>query len=590
MVKKMSESSTVVGNSHRVLIRRFAPGLQQLLDYRREWLRFDLVAGVSVAAVAVPTAIAYAQLIGFEPVVGLYAAILPLVAYALFGTSRQLIVNPDAATCAIFAATVLPLAGGDSDALRSLSMVLAVLTGLVCIAAGFLRLGFLADFLAKPILVGYLNGVAISIFLGQIGKVFGFSLQAPGISLRLIEFAGKLPETHLLTLAVGITTLAVILISKRLVPRAPAPLLATIAAVALVYGLGLESRGVAVVGALPAGLPGLSWPRLDGENLKLLFGGALGVALVSFSSGMVTARSFAARNHYDIDVDQEFIALGTCQIAAGLSEGFAVTGADSRTAVNDAMGGKTQLVGLIAAATMAGVLYFLTAPLRYLPLAALGAVLIIAAIGLFDGTALRKMWRVNRAECVLSLFTTIGVIWLDLLQGILLAVGSALLLLIKRASRPTDAVLGRVSGMRGWHDVADHQDAITNPGLIIYRFGAGIVFFNAGYFKKRVVEIVTSHTDIEWIILDGSTINHVDVTGAEMLESLAEELAARGVRFGLANARHEVRNVLENAGALERIGSDFIFSTLNTASDAFLQRVTECNLILTRPTSVKRGS
>lgn len=590
MVKKMSESSTVVGNSHRVLIRRFAPGLQQLLDYRREWLRFDLVAGVSVAAVAVPTAIAYAQLIGFEPVVGLYAAILPLVAYALFGTSRQLIVNPDAATCAIFAATVLPLAGGDSDALRSLSMVLAVLTGLVCIAAGFLRLGFLADFLAKPILVGYLNGVAISIFLGQIGKVFGFSLQAPGISLRLIEFAGKLPETHLLTLAVGITTLAVILISKRLVPRAPAPLLATIAAVALVYGLGLESRGVAVVGALPAGLPGLSWPRLDGENLKLLFGGALGVALVSFSSGMVTARSFAARNHYDIDVDQEFIALGTCQIAAGLSEGFAVTGADSRTAVNDAMGGKTQLVGLIAAATMAGVLYFLTAPLRYLPLAALGAVLIIAAIGLFDGTALRKMWRVNRAECVLSLFTTIGVIWLDLLQGILLAVGSALLLLIKRASRPTDAVLGRVSGMRGWHDVADHQDAITNPGLIIYRFGAGIVFFNAGYFKKRVVEIVTSHTDIEWIILDGSTINHVDVTGAEMLESLAEELAARGVRFGLANARHEVRNVLENAGALERIGSDFIFSTLNIASDAFLQRVTECNLILTRPTSVKRGS
>jgi high affinity sulfate transporter 1 len=573
MAKKMSESSMAVGNNHRALISRFAPGLQQLLDYRREWLRCDLMAGVSVAAVAVPTAIAYAQLIGFEPVVGLYAAILPLVAYALFGTSRQLIVNPDAATCAIFAATVLPLAGGDPDLLRSMSMVLAVLTGLVCIAAGFLRLGFLADFLAKPILVGYLNGVAISIFLGQIGKVFGFSLQAPGISLRLIEFAGKLPQTHLLTLAVGITTLTVILVSKRLVPRAPAPLLATIAAVALVYSLGLETRGVAVVGALPAGLPDLSWPRLDAENLKLLFGGALGVALVSFSSGMVTARSFAARNHYDIDVDQEFIALGTCQIAAGLSQGFAVTGADSRTAVNDAMGGKTQLVGLLAAATMAAVLYFLTEPLRYLPIAALGAVLIIAAIGLFDGTALRKMWRVNRAECVLSLFTTIGVIWLDLLQGILLAVGSALLLLIKRASRPTDAMLGRVRGMRGWHDVADHQDAIIHPGLIIYRFGAGIIFFNAGYFKKRVVELVACHADIEWIIMDGSTINIVDITGAEMLESLAEELAARGVRFGLANARHEVRNVLENAGVLERIGSDFIFSTLNTASDAFLHRV-----------------
>ncbi len=458
----------------KAVIGRFAPGLRQLLDYRREWLRFDLVAGVSVAAVAVPTAIAYAQLIGFEPIVGLYAAILPLVAYALFGTSRQLIVNPDAATCAIFAATVLPLAGGDADALRSLSMALAVLTGLLCIAAGIFRLGFLADFLGKPILVGYLNGVAISIFLGQIGKVFGFSMQSRGITPRLIEFAGKLPHTHLPTLMVGLTTLAVIMGSKRLSPRAPAPLLATVAALVLVYGLGLEDRGVAVVGALPAGLPGLIWPHFDQEILKLLLGGALGVALVSFSSGMVTARSFAARNRYDIDVDQEFIALGACQIASGLSQGFAVTGADSRTAVNDEMGGKTQMVGLIAAATMAVVLFFLTEPLRYLPVAALGAVLIVAAIGLFDIAALRKMWRVNRAECVLSLFTMLGVIWLDLLQGILLAVGSALLLLIKRTSRPPDAVLGHVPGMRGWHDVADHQEAITNPGLMVYRFTPGL--------------------------------------------------------------------------------------------------------------------
>lgn len=556
-----------------MLVNRFAPGLWHLLDYRREWLRSDLVAGVSVAAVAVPTAIAYAQLIGFEPIVGLYAAILPLVAYALFGSSRQLIVNPDAATCAIVAATVVPLGGGDSDALRSLSMVLAVLTGLVCIAAGIFRLGFFADFLSKPILVGYLNGVAISIFVGQIGKIFGFSMQSHGIILGLIEFAGKLPQTHLLTLFVGFTTVAVIMISKRVVPHAPAPLLATVVAVALVYGLGLESRGVAVVGALPAGLPDLSWPRLDAENLKLLLGGALGVALVSFSSSMVTARSFAARNRYDIDVDQEFIALGTCQIASGLSLGFAVAGADSRTAVNDDMGGKTQMVGLIAAATMVAVLFFLTEPLRYLPMAALGAVLIIAAIGLFDVAALRKMWRVNRAECILSLFTTVGVIWLDLLQGILLAVGSALLLLIKNASRPTDAVLGRVSGKKGWHDVAYHQEAATHPGLMIYRFGAGITFFNSGYFKKRVVALIASHADVEWIIVDGSTINHVDITGAEMLESLAGELATRGVHFGFANIHRQVRNVLERAGALERIGFGSVFSTLNTASDAFLRRV-----------------
>jgi high affinity sulfate transporter 1 len=570
---KCMRAPTTVGNNRNALIARFAPGLRQLLDYRREWLGIDLVAGVSVAAVAVPTAIAYAQLIGFEPIIGLYAAILPLVAYALFGTSRQLIVNPDAATCAIFAATVLPLSAGDSDALRSLSMALAVLTGLVCIAAGILRLGFLADFLAKPILVGYLNGVAISIFVGQVGKVVGFAMHSRGIIQMLIELAGKLHLTHLPTLAVGLTTLAVITGSKRLSPRVPALLLAMVAAVALSYGLGLEDRGVAVVGELPAGLPGLSWPQFDAETLKLLLGGALGVALVSFSSGMVTARSFAARNRYDIDVDQEFIALGACQIASGLSQGFAVTGADSRTAVNDAMGGKTQIVGLTAAATMAVVLFFLTEPLRYLPVAALGAGLIIAAIGLFDVAALRKMWRVNRAECVLSLFTTVGVIWLDLLQGILLAVGSALLLLITRVSRPPDTLLGRVPGIRGWHDMAHTVEATTPTGLIVYRFGAGIVFFNAGYFKKRVMELIASHSDIEWFILDGSTINTVDVTGAEILESLAGELASSGVRFGLANIQHGVRNSLERADVLERIGPDFIFPTLNTANDAFLHRV-----------------
>jgi MFS superfamily sulfate permease-like transporter len=326
---------------------------------------------------------------------------------------------------------------------------------------------------------------------------------------------------------------------------------------------------------LPPGLPGLSWPNFDPAFLTPLLGGALGVALVSFSSGMVTARSFAARNHYDIDADQELIALGACQISSGLSQGFAVTGADSRTAINDAMGGKTQMAGLFAAAMMTVVLFFLTKPLQYLPLAALGAVLIVAAIGLFDVPALHKMWRVSRSECGLALFTMFGVIWLDLLQGILLAVGSALLLLIKRASRPPDGLLGRVPGMRGWHEAAHHQDAITHPGLVVYRFGAAIVFFNAGYFKKRVVEIVASHPGIEWLIVDGSTINLVDITGAEMLESLAEELAGRGVRFGLANVHREVRNKLERAGTMEHIGTDFIFATLNTASDAFASRTRE---------------
>ena len=422
----------------KAILYRIAPGLGVLAAYQRDWLRHDLIAGVSVAAVALPTAIAYAQIIGLDPVVGLYAAIPALLAYALFGTSRHLIVNPDAATCAMIAATLTPLAAGDPEVLLSLSVVLAIFTGLFCFAASALRLGFLADFLSRPILIGFLNGVAISIFLGQIGKVFGFPMKSHGIIASFIEFVGKVPETHLPTLAVGLLAIAVMLVSKRLLPRWPGPLLAVVAAVAVVKVLGLEAAGVAVVGDVPAGLPRLRWPTFDPQFLQPLFGGALGVALVSFCNAMVVARSFAAKNHYEVDADRELSALGASQLAAGLCQGFAVSGTESRTAMNHAMGGKSQVAGLVAAAVMAAVLLFLTAPLSYLPKAALGAVLIFAAIGLFDVASLRRLWRVSRPEFGVAIATMVGVIALDVLEGILMAVALALLLLLNAAlARPT---------------------------------------------------------------------------------------------------------------------------------------------------------
>jgi high affinity sulfate transporter 1 len=551
----------------RNLLLRVAPGLVNLLGYRREWLRSDAAAGVSVAAVALPTAIAYAELIGFEPVVGLYAAILPLLVYAIFGTSRHLIVNPDAATCAMVGTTLMPLIAIHPNALVSLSVVLAFFTGIFCILAGLLRLGFVADFLAKPILVGFLNGVAIHIFLGQIGKVFGFSMKSHGIVPSLLEFMQKVPQTHLPTLAVGVLTIGVMLAGKRWLPRWPAPLLAVVFAVALVYSIGLEAKGVAVVGQVPAGLPRLRWPEFDPEFIVPLLGGALGVSLLSFSNAIVVARSFAAKGRYEVDVDQEFIALGACQIAAGLSQGFAVSGADSRTAMNYSSGGKSQVASLVAAVVMAAVLVFLTGPLSYLPKAALGAVLIVAAIGLFDVAETVRLWKIDRWEFGVLITTMLGVVALDILNGILMAVLVAMLLLLMRVSRPPDAILGRVSGLKGFHNVLHHEKTRTWPDLLLYRFGAALVFFNAPYFKKRALEMAAAHPGIKWFIVDGGPINSIDSTGAAMLEALSEDLRGRGIRLGFANLRTEVRALLERSGVQAALGDGALFPTLKSAVD-----------------------
>jgi high affinity sulfate transporter 1 len=549
--------------------RPIVPGLAMLRGYRREWLRFDAGAGLSVAAVALPTAIAYAQLAGFPPVVGLYASILPLVVYAAFGTSRQLIVNPDAAVCAMVAAIVAPLAGGNADRYVTLAVALAVFAGVACIAAGLCRLGFLADFLGKPVLVGFLNGIAISIVLGQIGKLFGFTIESGRVIPRLIEFLSKLPGTHLPTLMVGLATFVILRGVRRFFPRLPAPMIALVAAVALVKWLRLDLQGVLTIGPVPAGLPSLRWTRLPPELLGDLLPGAVGLALVSFTSGMVTARSFAARNRYDLDVDRELIALGACNIAAGLSQGFAVTGADSRTAVSDSMGGKSQVTGLVAAATMALVLLFFTGPLRYLPVAGLGAVLIAAAVGLFDWNAMVRLYRIRQGELGVCVAAMVGVVTLGALQGILVAVGLSLLVLLARSSRPADAVLGRVEGVPGFQNVARHEGATTVPGLVLYRFNAPVIFYNAAYFKRRVLEVVAATPDAKWLVLDGAPIDQVDSTGADTIAALADALTAAGVRLLIAGAHAQVQGMLERSGALAHLGAGSAFSTLSGAVDAY---------------------
>lgn len=533
------------GWRHR--LARFAPGLPDLLNYRRADLPSDLIAGLSVAAVALPVGVAYAQLAGFRPEFGLYASILPLVAYALFGTSRQLIVGPDAATCAIVAAAVGPLAAGNADLYVSLSMALAFIAGVFCIGARFFRLGALADFLSKPILVGFLNGMALSIALGQIGKIFGFSITREGIVPRLVEFASNLGLTHLPTLAIGASAFAVLAISPKVFPRLPAALAAMIVTAVMVKLLGLDAAGVKVIGVVPAGLPAVRIPSVPFEFLPHLCAEAAGVALIGFSSMMLTARSFAAKNKYEIDVDQEFAALGAAEIAAALSQGFAVSGADSRTAMSDAAGGRTRATGLFTAMSVAAVLLFFTGPLQYVPVAALGAVLVKAAFSLLDIRALKTFWQWDRRELALSLLATLGVAAVGAVQAILVAVILALLRFVRLVSRPRVEILGSVAGLPGLHSTARHPNATTISGLLLFRFNAPIVFFNAPFFKRSVLEAAeAAGPNLRWFVVDMIPVTMIDITGLQAASDVIEILRGRGVTFIAAGRETEWRQWAES--------------------------------------------
>jgi len=563
-----------MGGVARRVIHRFAPGLAALGRYDPTWIRYDLLAGVSVAAVAVPIGIAYAQLAGVPPVYGLYAGILPLVAYAVFGTSRQLIIAPDAATCAIVAAIVMPLAGPDPAKYISLSMTLAMITGVFCIVAGLVRLGSLTNFLARPILTGYLNGIAIAIISGQLGKLFGFSLKPAGFFRTVMEFVSKLGETHGLTLAVGLAVFVILRLLKRLGPKIPAPLIAVALGIAASRLFRLGERGVALLGTIPAGLPKLMIPDIGMSDLGQLVSGALGLTLISFTSAMVTARGFAAKNRYEIDSNQEFIALGVADIGAGMLQGFAVSGADSRTAVNDSVGGKSQVTGLVAAGLLVATVLFLTVPLASLPIAVLSAVLINSAIGLFDFPNLVRLRRISIKEFRLSVITLLGVITVGVLPGVVVAVGLAIVQLLVRASRPHDAVLGRIPGTSAYHDAASHPEAESFPGLIIYRFDESLVFFNADYFKARVRALVReAPAPVRYFLLDAETIPYLDTTGAACLDQVCGDLEAEGIAMAVAAAKSPVRTMLDRTGLVGRIRPDRIFPTVAAAVEA-LSRAT----------------
>jgi high affinity sulfate transporter 1 len=553
-------------------LTRIAPGLATLKGYERRWLSKDVLAGISVAAIALPVGLAYADLAGVPAIIGIYSAIFPLLAYALFGSSRQLIVGPDAATCLLVAASLAPLAAGDPERYLALVPVLTLMTGVLCLIAGAAGLGFIATFLSQPILTGYLNGIALIILVGQLPKLLGYPSEASEFVLQLQELARGVALSHPPTALLGLTLLAGLLILRRVAPAVPGPLVAVVAGIGAVAIFKLGALGVALTGELPSGLPEPRVVVFEPATYRSLLHDAAAIVLISFASGMLTAKSFARRNHYEIDANQELIAFGASNLASGLAQGFPVTGADSRTAVNNAVGGKSQLVGIVAAAAMLFVLLFLKAPLALVPTAALAAVVFVSAISLFDVAGLRDLARMSWREGLLSLGTTLGVLVLGILPGVMLAVALSLAWLLMVVSRPKDAVLGRVRGLPGFHSVADYPAATTVPGLLLYRFEANLVFFNIDYFGERLRSaIAASKSPVEWIIVDASPINWIDATALQRLEELRNELAARGITFGIARAKLSLNRAFNPSWVAQRLPAMGFhrFPTLKTAVHAF---------------------
>lgn len=550
-------------------LARWVPGLDSLLHYRRAWFRPDVQAGLSVAAIQIPTAIAYAQIAGFPPQVGLYACILPMLIYALIGSSRQLMVGPDAATAAMVAAAITPLAAGDPQRLVDLSMIVAIMVGLFSIVAGLARAGFIASFLSRPILVGYLNGIGLSLLVGQLGKLFGYEAATSGFVAGILALLENLLHIHWPTLILGSLSLLLMVLLPRRFPQLPGALCGVLLASLAAALLGLDRYGVELLGEVPAGLPQLSWPQTSLEELKSLLRDATGITVVSFCSAMLTARSFAARHGYSINPNHEFVALGLANIGAGVSQGFAISGADSRTAVNDMVGGKTQLVGVVAALVIAATLLLLNKPLGWVPMPALGAVLLLASWGLIDVQALKGFWKLSRFEFSLCLLTTVGVLSVGVLPGIFVAVSIAVLRLLYYTYRPSDAVLGWMHGIDGQVELAKYPQATTLPGLVIYRFDAPLLFFNADYFKQRVLAVVDGSERPNAVLLNAEAMTNLDISGLATLHEVQQILKAQGVHLSLARVTGQTLDLLQRSSMLGEIKPPLVFSSVRSGVSAY---------------------
>ncbi len=549
------------------------PGLQAVRTYQPAWLSKDIVAGLVLASLLVPQGMAYAELAGLPAITGLYTSVLCLIAYAVFGPSRILVLGPDSALGSMIAATILPLAAanGDPSTAVAYASVLALMVGAIMLVGARVGLGFIADLLSKPTQIGYMNGLAVTIFVGQLPKLFGFSTDADGLLAEAQAFVQGLAAGEALPAAVGIGlfSIAVMVVLGRTLPKVPAVLVAVVAAMVLAAVLDLEGRGVSLVGMLPSGLPPFTIPRVGLDDLSLLALGAIGIAVVSLADTISTSSAFAGRTGQEVRANQEMVGIGTANVAAGLFTGFPVSTSGSRTAVAEQAGAKTQLTGVVGAAVIVAMLVFVPGLMQWLPNPTLAAVVIVASMSLADIPGTRRLWRQRKSEFGLSVAAFLGVAFLGVLPGIAVAVMLSILWVFRQAWDPYRTTLGDVPGVAGYHDVRMYPDAIQLPGLVIYRFDGPLVFANANTFRQEIRHLARADPAPRWIIVAAEPMTDVDTTAADMLEELNRELEAAGINLVFAEMKDAVRQKVRAYGVEWYADREAFYPTVGTAVKAY---------------------
>jgi high affinity sulfate transporter 1 len=550
------------------------PGIETLRRYEAAWLPHDILAGLVLATMLVPVGIAYAVASGLPGIYGLYATIVPLLVYALFGPSRILVLGPDSALAAVILGVVVPLSGGDPLRAATLAAMMAIVSGAVCLLAGIARLGFVTELLSKPIRYGYMNGIALTVLISQLPKLFGFSIESEGPLRSLWAIADAMLEGKInwAAFGIGLGTLMVILLLKNS-KRLPGILIAVVGATVVVGALDLGTRyGVKVLGALPQGLPGFAIPWITyGDIVPVLLGGCA-IALVSFADTSVLSRAYAARLGTRVDPNQEMVGLGAANLATGFFQGFPISSSASRTPVAEAAGARTQLTSVVGALAIATLLLVAPSLLQHLPTAALAAVVIAAAIGLFEITDLKRIHRIQQWEFWLSMACFVGVAVLGVIPGIGLAIAIAIAEFLWDGWRPHSAVLGRAYGVKGYHDITRYPDARLIPGLVLFRWDAPLFFANAEFFKERVLDAVAkSPTPVRWLVVAAEPVTSVDVSAGDTVAELDEALHAQGIELCFAELKDPVKDKLKRFGLFSQLGEQYFFPTIGAAVSSYLE-------------------